>query len=83
MNTPDPFEHWKTIRSNVEADTAFVDRVMERIGPLDPPELSRRWTWRPGSSYAAAAMILLAVGLSLARIGVVIGLILGFPEQGF
>jgi hypothetical protein len=85
MTAPDPIERWKASRSTVEVDSVFADRIMEQIRQLEPSEAGpeKRWAWPLAPSYTAAAVVLFAVGWSVVRVGVVIGLILGFTEQGF
>ncbi len=84
MNRQETYEAWRQRRSHVEIDGHFADRVMEEIRRPPPARLPR--DAMAGSSWfrlAAAALLLVSVGIGLLRLGSVIALILFTCSEGF
>jgi hypothetical protein len=80
MNDHDPYEAWKTAHADIRPGEAFADGVMDRIARYQaqhrPSRLAEMFNRLMSHWYAAAAMVLLAVGLEVARFAVPLVLLL-------
>ena len=77
MNSDDPYSDWKSRRSQVEVDNRFADRVMERIGGLEPVQP------RPSTAIAERGSHRLAWHLRVTAAVLVVGLGIGLLRAGF
>lgn len=88
MNGPDPYEAWKKMRSEVERDPRFADRVMRAVRACDRPPGDAEPA-SPGPFYvachyvAAAALLVAGLVVTVLRIESVAALILLFSSEGF
>ncbi len=90
MNSDDPYSVWKRRRSQVDVDSHFADRVMERIREREPPQRrsaavvaehsSHRFAWRV---QVAAAVFVVGLGFGLFRACFFIVLLLLGTSKGY
>jgi hypothetical protein len=87
MSNADPYETWRTKRSDVEVDEQFADRVMEALrapgleGPgAVPPSPT---VLRVVSRCAAAALVAASILIGLLRLESVAALVLLLSSEGF
>ena len=85
MNDENAYEAWKRSRSGAEVEEGFANRVMKEIrrlqGPRETTPVGMRVLVRLLSNrYVAAAMLILALALAMARTGLLVAFILAMPE---
>ncbi len=90
MNSDDPYRLWKRRRSHVDVDDRFADRVMERIGGLEPVQPrspaavaergSHRFAWHV---RVTAAVLVVGLGIGLLRAGFFIVFLLLSTSRGY
>ena len=87
MNDRDPYEAWKENRRGVAPPGGFAKRVMDSVraegspGPreVQPGPLVRLLANR----YAAAAMVVAALGFAIVRLGCRLAFLVLIPDKGF
>lgn len=85
MNDENAYEAWKRSRSGAEVEEGFADGVMKEIRRLQGPRQTTPGGMRAlirllSNRYAAAAMLILALALAMARTGLLVAFILAMPE---
>ena len=87
MSSADPYERWRSKRSDVEVDEQFADRVMEALRAVDlerpgavPPSPT---VLRVVSGSAAAALVAASIFIGLLRLESVAALVLLLSSEGF
>ena len=90
MISDDLYSVWKKRRSQVDVDSRFADRVMERIGPCELPQRLRavavvrrrrhRLAWR---LQLATAVFIVGLGIGLIRSSSIIIFLLLCASRGY
>jgi len=84
MSDRDPYEAWKAARGDAAPGDGFAEGVMDRIRRFQaqqrPGALADLCSRLMSHWYAAAAMILLAVGLGVARFAMPLAVLLGLAQ---
>ena len=90
MISDDLYSVWKRRRSQVDVDNRFADRVMERIGECERPQLHRAAVVAERSPYhfawrvqVAAAVFVVGLGIGLIRASSMIVFLLLSTSRGY
>jgi hypothetical protein len=88
MNGPDPYEAWNKMRSEVEPDPGFTDRVMEAVRACERQQSDAEPAYHGAFHFAfhfaaAAALLFASLVVTVLRIESVAALILLFSSEGF
>ena len=87
MNERDPYEAWKENRRCVRPPAEFAERVMDSVRaegrPRRPEAQAGPLVRLLANRYAAAAMVVAAVGFAIIRAGCRLAFLVLIPDKGF